>query len=211
MLAHYAAHFDSVEVNNLFYRLARPEAVAAWRDATPGPFLFAVKASRYLTHMKKLLDPAPGLARFLLVAEALGPKLGPILFQLPPRFGCNPGRLEAFLQALPPAHRYVFELRDTTWHTEEVYGILARHRAAFCVWDLAGVRAPPRVTTDFVYVRLHGPGGKYQGSYSRAQLRRWARQAQAWAAELGDVYIYFDNDQAGYAALNARVLRELLG
>jgi uncharacterized protein YecE (DUF72 family) len=135
--------------------------------------------------------------------------LGPILFQLPPRWRCDPERLAAFLGALPSGHRYAFELRDPSWHTRAVYRLLERAGAAFCVFDLSGVRSPVAVTADFAYVRLHGPDGPYQGSYTRSALSAWARRIRQWKS-LEAVFVYFDNDEAGYAVRNAATLRGLV-
>jgi uncharacterized protein YecE (DUF72 family) len=209
-LGYYAERFDTVELNNTFYRLPKESAVEAWRDGTPPGFLFAVKGSRFLTHMKKLTDPEPGLARFFRPVEQLGAKLGPILFQFPPGWGCDPARLEAFLAALPSRRRYAFELRDPSWHTAAIYRLLERYGAALCLFELAGFVSPIEVTADLVYVRLHGPGGRYQGSYGSASLRTWARRIRGWARARRSVHVYFDNDQAGYAAANALALREMV-
>ncbi len=208
MLAWYAARFNTVEINNSFYRLPTAEAVTAWKKTVPPDFRFAVKGSRFITHMKKFKDPEPALELFLPRVELLGRKLGPILFQLPPNWPLNLDRLSAFLDALPGRHRYTFEFRNAEWHTEAVYRLLERHRAAFCIFDLAGFMTPVRLTTDFAYVRLHGPGGKYQGSYSRQALQEWARKIESW--QLKAAWVYFDNDQSGFAAANAATLRELL-
>ena len=210
MLSWYATRFDTVELNNTFYHLPTPAALAQWHDGTPPNFCFAVKGSRYLTHMRKLNEPKQGLSRFLPLIEHLGQKLGPILFQLPPRWKCNPERLERFLDALPQTHRYGFELRDPTWHVPEIYRLLERHNAAFCIYELAGVRSPLLVTADFTYVRLHGPGKAYQGSYRPSALRAWAARIHEWRSSLKAVYFYFDNDQSGYAAKNALTLRGLV-
>ena len=211
MLAFYLDHFDSVEINNSFYRLPLASTFESWsRQATPG-FCFAVKASRYLTHMKKLKDPQAGLQRFFPLVELLGDKLGPILFQLPPHWSCNAPRLAEFLRALPQQHRYSFEFRDPTWHCPEIYRLLKRHNAAFCMYELAGFRSPIRVTADFTYVRLHGPATKaYQGSYDSAALTMWCDRIWKWQSELKAVYVYFDNDQSGYAAQNASRLKNLV-
>jgi uncharacterized protein YecE (DUF72 family) len=210
MLAHYAGQFDTVEINNSFYRLPSPDAFREWHAGTPAGFRFAVKASRFITHMKKLKDPEPALENFLPRAEMLGRKLGPILFQLPPWWECHRGRLEEFLAALPRGHRYSFELRNVTWHTPEVLHALRRHNAAFCIYEIAGFRTALEVTADFVYVRLHGPGGAYQGSYGDAALSAWAGRIRAWSKELKGIYVYFDNDQEAFAARNALRLKELL-
>jgi uncharacterized protein YecE (DUF72 family) len=142
--------------------------------------------------------------------QSLGNKLGPILFQLPPRWSCNVARLDAFLEALPPCHRYTFEFRDQSWHEPAVYRALRRHNAAFCLYELDGFEAPYELTADFVYVRLHGPGRKYQGDYSTKQLRDWARRIAGWRKTLTAIYVYFDNDQAGYAVKNAAELKSMV-
>lgn len=208
-LAFYARRFKTVEINSSFYRLPDPDTIEAWRNAVPPGFCFAVKASRLITHMKKLMDPAATVPRLLDRVQGLGPALGPILFQLPPRWHCAPERLAAFLAALPLGHRYAFELRDPSWHTPAVYRLLERAGAAFCVYDLAGVVSPVIATAAFAYVRLHGPDGPYQGSYSRSALRTWARRIRQWRS-LEAVFVYFDNDEAGYAVGNASTLRELI-
>lgn len=209
MLSCYVQQFDTVEINNSFYRLPSRSTFAQWREATPAGFCFAVKASRFLTHMKKLKDPEQPIERLLEAVEGLGPKLGPILFQLPPNWGINRERLEHFLSALPGG-RYAFEFREPSWHQAGVYELLRRHNAAFCQFDLAGFQSPLELTADFAYVRLHGPGGRYQGSYSKAQLAAWAKRIEDWRRRLRAVYVYLDNDQAGYAARNALELKGLL-
>jgi uncharacterized protein YecE (DUF72 family) len=210
MLEFYVGHFDTVELNTTFYRLAPETAVDEWRTQTPKGFLFAAKGSRFLTHMKKLKDPEPGIARFFERVDRLGRKLGPILFQLPPRWEVDTERLEHFLAALPRGHRYAFELRDPSWHVPEVYRILRRRRAAFCIFDIAGFQSGIEITADFTYVRLHGPGGAYQGSYASGKLEAWAARIRQWRKRLRAVYVYFDNDQAAYAVENALALKKLL-
>src|ERR1051326_5254142 len=163
MLAFYLQHFDTVEINNSFYRLPSEEAFAAWREATPPDFCFAVKGSRFITHNKKLKDPEPALDRLLPKVDVLGSKLGPILFQLPPQWQINLERLESFLRALPNDYHFAFEFRNETWNVNPVYDLLRRYNAAYCMFHLAGFQSPIEITADFTYVRLHGPGGKYQG------------------------------------------------
>ena len=208
MLSFYASQFDSVELNNTFYRLPPASAVAEWRRSTPKDFCFAAKGSRFITHMKKLRDPEPALKRYFERIRRLGTKLGPILFQLPPNWPLALGRLADFLDALPPKRRYAFEFRNDTWSVKSVYDLLRKHNAAYCLFELAGYRSPLEITADFTYVRLHGPGGKYQGRYDDRALRQWANRIRRW--RLQSAYVYFDNDQAGYAPQNARRLRELL-
>lgn len=209
-LRHYAGLFRSVEVNNSFYRLLSTDSVRAWVRDTPRDFVFAVKGSRFITHNKKLKDPQEPLARFFAPLKGFGARLGPIVFQLPPRWGVNVERLEQFLKALPRRRRYAFELRNPAWHCEAVYALLRRHNAAFCLFDLAGMQTPNVVTADFIYVRLHGPGAKYQGTYTDVALRHWARKIRRWERRDLDVYVYFDNDQAAYAAHNAVTLARML-
>ncbi len=210
MLAYYTELFDTVELNNSFYHLPKPAALATWRDSTPDNFCFSAKGSRFLTHMKKLKDAEAGLARFLDCIEILEEKLGPILFQLPPQWERNEERLESFLKILPSYHRYAFEFRNPTWFEPAVYRLLERYNAAHCAYHLAGFESPLPVTADFAYIRLHGPGGKYQGSYSDAKLIEWSARIREWAQQLKAVYLYFDNDDSGYAANDALRLKALL-
>lgn len=209
-LSYYVKNFSCVEVNNSFYGLPSPKTVQSWCKGAPVGFQFAVKAWRVITHRKKLKDCKNALDIFLDVTRHFGAKLGPILFQLPPRWRANPSRLEEFLQLLPFPSRCAFEFRDPSWHSDAVYALLARYRAAFCIYELAGFLSPLVTTSKLVYIRLHGPNGAYQGSYDDSRLAYWARQARAWQQEGKDVYLFFDNDQAGYAAKNARRLKELL-
>lgn len=207
-LRFYAEHYTTVELNNPFYRTPSEKTFAAWRENTPSGFLFAVKANRRFTHIKKLKDPQPDLDQFMQRVDALGDKLGPVLFQLPPRWRLNLERLAEFLDALPKRHRYTIEFRDPTWHTAEVYALLKRHAVAFCIYELNHFLSPLEVTADFSYIRLHGPGGPYQGQYDDGSLSEWARRIAAWCDEGIDTYCYFDNDQAAYATQDARRLRE---
>ncbi len=209
MLEFYRERFDTVELNNSFYRLPSAEAFAAWREAAPPGFLFAVKASRFITHNKKLGDAGAALDRLLERTGILEDKLGPILFQLPPQWQVNVSRLEEFLRILPRYHHYSFEFRNPTWNQPRVYEALRRSNAAYCIYHLAGFEAPLEITANFAYLRLHGPGNRYQGSYSDGDLRAWADRIRSWNA-LEAVYVYFDNDQAGYAALDALRLRRML-
>lgn len=210
MLACYYKDFDTVEINNSFYKLPNQTTFEAWREATPRNFCFAVKASRFITHMKKLSDPESALESFLPRAEALKEKLGPILFQLPPHWGVNLERLETFLSHLPPKHLYTFEFREPSWHRREVYELLCRYNAAFCMYELDRFQSPEPITADWTYIRLHGPGGKYQGSYSTQQLGVWVLKIAAWSKTLRAIYVYFDNDQAAYAVHNALELKRLV-
>jgi len=210
MLAYYCDRFDTVEINNSFYMLPKIETLSAWREATPRNFEFAIKASRFLTHNKKLKEPENALHNFLPRAEALQRKLGPILFQLPPKWGINLDRLSEFLEALPRYHRYTFEFREPSWLTDSVYELLRKHNAGFCIYELAGFQSPIEITGDWTYIRLHGPGGKYQGNYSDEKLEEWAERIVEWSGKLRSIYVYFDNDEAGYAAFNALALKRMV-
>jgi uncharacterized protein YecE (DUF72 family) len=211
MLRFYVEHFDTVEINNSFYRLPAPTAIQAWCRETPPGFCFAVKASRYITHNRKLNDPKETVEKFMSVAEKLERRLGPILFQLPPGWKLNLERLDNFLSGLPRHHRYVFEFRNPTWNVPEVFGLLHRHNAAYCIYDLAGFQSPIQITANFTYIRLHGPAAnKYQGDYTESALRTWASRISAWRNDLKHIFAYFDNDQAGFAPKNARELKKML-
>jgi uncharacterized protein YecE (DUF72 family) len=210
MFEFYQRYFDTVELNNSFYRLPTPEAFANWREAAPENFLFAVKGSRFLTHNKKLKDPEQALHNLLPRAEGLKEKLGPVLFQLPPKWKVNVERLDTFLQVLPKVHDYAFEFREPSWNIEAVYDTLRRHNAAYCIHELAGFHTPILVTADFAYVRLHGPGGRYQGCYEEEKLTEWADRIAEWSRKLKAAYVYFDNDDSGYAPRNALELKQLV-
>jgi len=210
-LAYYAEHLATVEVNNSFYQLPEAETLRNWRATAPEGFMFAAKASRYMTHMKKLKDPQDPLATFLGRMDELGDRLGPILFQLPPNWKLNRERLHAFLKTLPNAYRFAFEFRDPSWFDERVYDMLAQHNAAFCIYELNGRLAPKKITADWTYVRLHGPGDAYQGNYDMQTLAGWMGAFSSWMHQGKEVYCYFDNDQAGYAVQNALALQEMAG
>ena len=212
MFQFYAQHFDTVEINNSFYHLPSAKTFDNWRDSSPPKFCFAVKASRFITHMKKLKDPKPSSEKFFLVADRLENKLGPILFQLPPRWKVNVERFAEFLESLPERHKYVFEFRDASWFVPEVYALMRRHKAAFCIHDFADMKVPHEITANFTYIRFHGPtSAKYFGSYSKAQLRAWAERIKDWSRQLSSIYVYFNNDPGGEAVKNGLELKRLLG
>ncbi len=204
----YCQHFDTVEVNNSFYKLPSAKTFDDWHNKAPAKFLFAVKASRFITHMKKLKGGKSTFSKFFSHANGLGKKLGPVLFQLPPRWKQNLDRMKDFLLKLPQGIRYTFEFRDHSWYTCELYSLLRKHKCAFCIYELAQHQSPVEVTSDFVYIRLHGPADKYQGKYTDSQLKGWAYKCGAWQDEGKDVYIYFDNDQEAYAPHNALRLKD---
>jgi uncharacterized protein YecE (DUF72 family) len=209
-LEHYTRSFSTVELNNSFYRLPAEKTFAGWREATPPGFLFAVKASRYLTHLKRLLDPQEPLLRLFERVQGLREKLGPLLYQLPPRFAPDLSRLETFLEALPPERTHVVEFRDRRWLQEPVYEALRRHGVGLCLYQWEDFTSPLVVTAPPVYVRFHGPGKAYRGSYTDYDLRAWAERVSAWRAEGLEVYCYFNNDPGGHAVRNAHSLIDLV-
>jgi len=217
MLGFYCARFATVEINNSFYRLPGLETFRAWAASAPDDFVFAVKGSRFITHNKKLKDPEQTVPKLMAAVAGLEGKLGPILFQLPPSWGLDLARLAAFLAALPQRLdgvpgpvRYAFEFRNPSWFAEEVLDLLAQAGAALCIYELAGQRSPLAATAAHVYVRLHGPGAAYEGSYDEATLAGWAERMLGWAGEGRLVFCYFDNDQYGYAVRDALRLRAMV-
>lgn len=204
-LVRYAEVFDTVELNNTFYRLPSPGAVARWREGVPLGFRFACKGSRYLTHSKLLLDAEAGIARFVSTVEGLGARLGPILWQLPPRLERpDERRLAGFLARLPRTLRHVVEFRAPGWYCATVCDVLDAFGAAFCEHDLVAARLP-RATGGFRYLRFHGASAsRYSGSYGTERLRRVADDI---THTLDDAYVYFNNDVGGAAVRDALALR----
>ena len=209
-LAFYAEHFPTVEINNTFYQLPSEKSIQRWQESVPEYFIFSIKASRYITHMKNLLEPEETLPQFFERISLFGDHCGPILFQLPPRWGVNLDRLRKFLPTLPDGYRYTFELRNQSWLDEAVYAVLREHEVAFCIYEIDFRQSPILTTTDFVYIRLHGPGRAYNDPYDLDALGRWADRIQSWVAGGLDVYCYFDNTYRGYAWENAQTLLSLI-
>jgi uncharacterized protein YecE (DUF72 family) len=205
----YARSFDTVEINNSFYRLPSEAAFDAWREQAPPGFLYAVKASRFLTHFKKLKDPEEPLTLFFERAQRLGDRLGPVLYQLPPRWKLNLPRFEAFLAALPRGYDHVVEFRYPSWTTEPVFAAMARRGVSHCLHDMRGQEVPLAVTATPVYVRFHGARSQ-GGDYPRHELETWAGRIRGWRGQGLDVYVYFNNDWSGFALKNAQTLREML-
>lgn len=208
--AHYARQFDTVEVNYSFYRLPAPEQFVRWREQAPPGFLYAVKANRYLTHRKRLKDAAEPLQRFLERARLLEHTLGPILYQLPPRWQADPERLDAFARLLPRDLIHAFEFRDPRWFIPPVRQVLEQHNLAFCIFHAPEWECPLWVTGPAIYLRFHGAGVLYGGRYSRADLEIWAGRVREWLDRGYDVYAYFNNDAFGHAVANAAELREMV-
>jgi uncharacterized protein YecE (DUF72 family) len=206
----YMHSFDTVEINNSFYNLPSESTFKDWYSSTSSDFVFSVKASRYITHMKKLRDPEDSLKKFTGRVKLLKNKLGPILFQLPPRWHCNVERLTDFTGNLPHGWRYTIEFRDDSWWDDGVYELLKKKNIAWCIFDLDGRLSPVEITSDFVYIRLHGPDGAYRGKYGGRKLRKWVNNIAQWLDSSLDVYCYFDNDENGYAPQDALKLKEML-
>lgn len=204
---HYAAHFATVEINNSFYRSPSPDTFAQWRARAPKGFVYAVKYSRFGSHMKRLLDPEQHMARFLVSALELRETLGPVLVQLPPNWGADPERLDAFLRVAPKKLRWALEFRDASWLYEAVYAVLRRHNAALVIHDLLPDHPEVR-TADWCYRRYHGQN--YGGSYTPQYLGAHARMMAADLDAGRDVYAYFNNDVGGHAVRNALALRRYL-
>jgi uncharacterized protein YecE (DUF72 family) len=209
-LEYYAASFDTVELNASFYRLPQAETFAAWARRVPGNFLFAVKASRYLTHMKRLRQPARPLSRLWMRSSRLGPHLGPMLYQLPPRWPLDLDRLAAFLDAVPRDKPQAMEFRDASWYVPSVLQLLERGPVALCLHDMRGSASRPFPVGPLAYVRFHGPIRRYRGSYSPQLLTAWADRMVGWAGEGRPIYAYFNNDVGGHAVKDAERLRELV-
>lgn len=209
----YAERFDTVEINNTFYRLPTQGAVEGWAAQAPAGFCFALKVGQYGTHRRKLKEPEIWLEHHLDRVRRLGPHLGPNLVQLPPRWRRDAGRLDAFLEAAPPDIRWAVEIRDPSWLHDDVFSVLERHRAALCIHDLLDDH-PWRLTTDWTYVRFHGPQGnaaRYQGRYGPRRLGPAARRLAGWATDGVGIYAYFNNDYDGHAVADAEWLRSALG
>jgi uncharacterized protein YecE (DUF72 family) len=211
-LSHYATLFDTVEVNNTFYRLARPKAVEAWVRETPDDFVFAVKASQYLTHMKRLRDIDTGVGRFYeaIAPLASSPKMGPVLWQLPERDELDIDRLATALDGLPPG-RHCFEFRHPSWFCEPVLELLRWHGVALAIGDHPQRPWQPwTLTTDWGFVRFHYGHRGRRGNYSESELREIAPRLQG-LAEGGELFVYFNNDWEGFAVQNALRLKALIG
>jgi uncharacterized protein YecE (DUF72 family) len=210
-LKYYTGLFKTVELNSPFYHLLPKKTFENWKKQVPKGFLFSVKGSRYITHVKRLKEPRDPLKRFFKEAEGLENTFGPVLFQLPPSFKFDPDRLDKFLSALPDNHRYTVEFRNQTWFRQETYDILAKHNVAFCICEIAGWISPIVVTAkDLVYIRLHGPGKyAYTGNYTEKTLKEWKKRIAAWVKEGKTVHCYFDNTQEDFATNNALRMQEL--
>ena len=207
-LEFFARQFSTVELNNTFYRLPSEETVTRWHESTPGGFTFSVKASRYITHIKRLRKVDEELETMFKRVGLLKEKLGPLLYQLPHSYERNDEVLDSFLSLLPSDRKHVLEFRHESWLKDKVFEILRRHQTGFCIFDQPDMPCPAVVTSSFGYVRFHGK--KYSSSYTMQELASWAKKIVELATGLDSFFIYFNNDVRGYAVNNARTLREEL-
>lgn len=210
MFSWYAREFHTVEINNSFYRLPEQKTFQHWKELAPPGFIFAVKASRFITHIKRLKDAQDAVDLLFSRARPLGSTLGPVLFQLPPRWKANAERLAEFLSMLPKRRKFAIEFRDESWCTPHIYELLRRSNVALCLHDWHELPWRQELTADFSYIRFHGSGSRYGGSYPEFHLREWAERLESWKAQLKEVFVYFNNDIGGHAIRNARTLRAML-
>lgn len=210
-LVWYADQFSTTEINGSFYRTPSLEAVKSWHDQTPDDFIFAWKASKFITHWKRLSDKSVNSIELMETRlKKLRHKIGPVLFQLPARFKANRERLASFLKLLPRRYRYTFEFRDASWYEEPLFEVLRDHNVSLCLSDHVDAPAPWEVTADFVYIRGHGPTGEYHSRYSKQTLSKWQRAIAKWRRKGIDVFCYFDNDQKSAAPKDARRLLQMV-
>ena len=209
--AFYAEHFDTVEINNSFYMLPKPETFDKWREQAPPGFVYAVKANRFITQAKKLKDCEEPLERMMPAVRRLGDRLGPLLYQLPPNLKFNPGRLESFLKILPKDVTNVFEFRDKSWYVAETFDLLDRYGASLCVHDMPGSACERIAVGLAAYVRFHGTGGKYVGRYPDESLLDWADWLVGQARGGREAWAFFNNDIFGHAILDAQTLKSIVG
>ncbi|MCP0914539.1 MULTISPECIES: DUF72 domain-containing protein [Legionella] len=210
-LPFYAQYFTSVELNNSFYQLPKLNSVKTWCESTPQDFIFSLKAHRYITHMKRLNDSKESLDKMLEIFAAFDAKLGPILFQFPPSFSLDLSRLQDFLKHLSREYRYTFEFRNKSWFCAAVYALLEKQHISLCFYDYKNYQAPEILTSDLVYIRLHGPQQQpYHGSYSRTMLTDYAEKLISWRKQNRHIFCYFDNDEKACAPKNALYLKEQL-
>ena len=209
-LQFYVKEFSTVELNNSFYHLPSEKAFVTWRESTPDNFLFAVKVSRFITHIKRLRNLDSAVENFLSRACLLQDKLGPLLYQLPPNMKRNDEVLENFLSLLPQKYQHAFEFRHDSWIDDSVFHILQQYHVGLCVFDMPGFTCPLVATTDFAYIRFHGSHSLYSSCYSDEELSQWAQKIIQLDEKAKAVYIYFNNDAEAFAIRNALTLAKFI-
>jgi uncharacterized protein YecE (DUF72 family) len=210
-LQYYASQFQTAELNGVFYRTPTPKAARSWKEQTGKDFVFTWKASKFITHWKRLsAKSANSLELMEDRLSLLGDKVGSVLFQLPPNFQADADRLSNFTRMLSPKRRYSFEFRHSSWYSPQIMRLLAKENISLCISDHHDAPAPWKRTADFVYIRGHGPGGRYKGHYTRNALAAWAKRIRAWKAQGYDVFVFFDNDQKSAAPIDALKLKQML-
>lgn len=209
-LTYYSDHFSTVELNNSFYRLPPEKTITNWYNSTPSDFSFAVKANRFITHVKRLRGVAESINKFISRIQLFSTKLGPLLYQLPPFLKRDDSLLTSFLHLLPDDIKHAIEFRHRSWFDDTIFATLSEHKIGFCIYDMPNVACPLIVTSDFAYVRFHGHANLYNSNYSDEELREWARRLVNLTEEIQEMYIYFNNDIEGFSALNAMALHQYL-
>jgi uncharacterized protein YecE (DUF72 family) len=209
-LEFYSRRFSTVEINYSFYKLPDKESFESWRESVSGSFIFTAKANRYLTHMKKLNEPAEALGKLLDRVAALKERLGPVLFQFPPFWNINYDRLSKFVSILPKVFRYSFEFRHPGWWRPEILDLLKNNNISFCIYEMPKLVTPKEVTSDFVYMRFHGPDIPFKDHFDEEVLLPWADSIAEWARKGKEIFCYFNNDQYGFALKDAEILKKLL-
>ncbi len=207
---YYAKDFDTVEINNTFYHLPKEGFLKKWHKQAPKNFIYSIKANRYITHIKRLKDSSEPLERFIERVGILAEKLGPILYQLPPSLHKDLDLLKSFVKLLPKKLPAVFEFRHKSWYSEDTFKLLSQFGVGFCIHDMPGKESPRIITADIIYIRFHGPTGKYTGSYSKSALQNWAKWIKQHSKEAPSIYVYFNNDINANAVCNAKTLKEQL-
>ena len=209
-LEYYSEQFHTIELNNSFYRLPSESAFQRWHDVTPSDFTFALKVSRFITHIKRLKNTEEAVDTFISKARILGEKLGPLLYQLPPSLHRDDDILESFLSTLPSGLQHVIEFRHHSWFEDEVFEILRRYATGFCIFDMPDLTCPLVATADFAYVRFHGSTGLYYSCYSEDEMDNWAKKLAQLPDSVRHLYIYFNNDAQAFAVSNACTIHSKL-
>jgi uncharacterized protein YecE (DUF72 family) len=209
-LEFYSGIYTTVELNNSFYRLPSKETFTKWKNTVPEGFKFAVKVSRFITHIKRLKDIEEPLLKFLSHVDYLEDKMGPLLYQLPPNMKYDYQLLERFLSILPKHYNHIFEFRHQSWLCNDVFQLLMKYRVGYCVFDMPDFTCPIMATGNTGYIRFHGSQGLYSSFYSEKDLDIWVKRIREMRGDLSEVYVYFNNDAEAYATINAKTVDRML-